>query len=166
MSDQYASGADLAPETDYYPDLLAIVVREFRVATIAAAAASPAPLFRTEPPPEGLYELFLRELPAGLRRRHDCRACRSFVDRLGGLVSVDAAGVLTLAMGGGLFPESLRAELHEVRATIEAHVEQATIRDRDEAEGCGLMIGPSMKPATLRVTAGGVVTTYEIDRWD
>ena len=29
-----------------------------------------------------------------------------------------------------------------------------------------LMIGPSMKPATLRVTAGGVVTTYEIDRWD
>ena len=59
-----------------------------------------------------------------------------------------------------------RAELHEVRATLEAHVKRARIADPEGAEGCGLFIGPNMSPVLLRATAGGVVTTYEIDRWD
>lgn len=37
----------------------------------------------------GLYDLFLNNLPPEARQHYNCRACRSFVDRYGGLVYID-----------------------------------------------------------------------------
>jgi len=45
------------------------------------------------------------------------------------------------APGGALFPEFLRAELHGVRATIEAYSRRATIAGSAEASACGLRFG-------------------------
>lgn len=69
--------------------------------------------------------------------------------------------------GGGFFPESLRAELHEVRNTLEAYANRATIAGKDEATACGIDIsGGTSWSGTLRVTSRGLRQTYRIDRWD
>jgi hypothetical protein len=65
--------------------------------------------------------------------------------------------------GSAIFPETLRSELHEVRATIEAFSRKAELAGREEATACGLTV----VGATFRVTDGsGCRTEYWIDRWD
>jgi hypothetical protein len=70
--------------------------------------------------------------------------------------------------GAGLFPELLRAELREVRASIEAYSARASIAGRDEAEGCGIALRKGQTWSTvLRVTRrGGQVLDVKLDRWD
>lgn len=63
--------------SDFYHDLLLYTQQRF-----FAVADAPA-LFLVEQPPGGLYERFVEALPAELRQRHNCRACRSFVDHYG-----------------------------------------------------------------------------------
>jgi hypothetical protein len=68
---------------------------------------------------------------------------------------------------GCLFPEILKAELHGVRATIEAFSRGAKLGGREEASACGLMLAGDQWSARLRVTdASGDRRTYEIDRRD
>ena len=47
-------------------------------------------LFTTDA--EGLFDTFLGALPLTSRQHYTCRACRSFVERFGGLVTIDAEG--------------------------------------------------------------------------
>lgn len=42
---------------------------------------------------EGLYDLFLSQLPSEARPTYECRACRAFVDSYGGLVRLGTDGV-------------------------------------------------------------------------
>lgn len=63
--------------------------------------------------------------------------------------------------GACLFPETLRSELHGVRATIEAHSKSATMGDVTDP-AVGLRFGQHSDPVLVRV--GGV--WYRIDRWD
>lgn len=68
-----------------------------------------------------------------------------------------------IGQGNALFPETLKSELHGVRATIEAYSKSATIAGAEEATACGL----SAIGTVVRVTGrAGVVTQYKIDRWD
>lgn len=63
-----------------------------------------------------------------------------------------------------LFPELLRAELREVRATIEAH-SRVTPLERTAGEiAAGLPVQD--RPIQVRVTTAASVRTYRIDRWD
>lgn len=68
-----------------YEELRLAVRRRFD-----GVAASGAKLFTTDA--TGLYDAFLEHLPPELRQRHNCHACRHFVDRLGGLVTIDETG--------------------------------------------------------------------------
>lgn len=70
--------------------------------------------------------------------------------------------------GCGFFPEFLRSEYHEIRATMEAYAEGAVIAGKDEAEVCGIGLQKGVPLNFLfRVTArGGVRGTYKLDRWD
>jgi hypothetical protein len=72
------------------------------------------------------------------------------------------------AAGLVLFPETLRAELHPVRATIEAHSKSGQLEGADEAGACGLIIGAGASAINvgLQVTTGAGVQEYTIDRWD
>lgn len=70
--------------------------------------------------------------------------------------------------GAALFPEVLKAELHEVRATIEAYSRTAVIEGYDESSACGIRCQANAKwwDYTFRVTTDLGVTTYKLDRWD
>ena len=70
--------------------------------------------------------------------------------------------------GAGFFPEFLKSEFHEIRATIEAYARAAVIEGKDEAEACGLGLAKgSTWDQTFRVTAKrGERTLYKLDRWD
>ncbi len=71
-------------------------------------------------------------------------------------------------IGVPLFPETLRAELREVRATIEAHSKVGTLGGYENASACGLMFqSQGSEPVHLRVTlANGTRVEYKLDRWD
>lgn len=70
--------------------------------------------------------------------------------------------------GGGFFPESLKAELHPIRKTIEAHVKQAVIAGAAEATACGLTLskGNTWNQLVHVVGTDGMRNSYQLDRWD
>lgn len=71
--------------------------------------------------------------------------------------------------GAGLFPELLRTELREVRATLEAYSKNARLTGAEEASACGLAVRQQHNTEELvrvRVITGGVTTTYTLDRWE
>lgn len=75
---------------------------------------------------------------------------------------------LNYVRSGGFFPESLRAEYHPIRRTMEAYAQQATIAGKEEATACGIALQQAVGRSSLVfwVTAGGVRMAYRIDRWD
>jgi hypothetical protein len=69
------------------------------------------------------------------------------------------------ATSGGLFPEHVRSELHEVRSTVEAYAMRAPVAGCDEATACGLAF-TGRDEVRVRVTSKGIRTEYRLDRWD
>lgn len=45
-----------------------------------------------------LYEIYLNNLPAEARQHYTCNACRTFINRFGGLVTIDEDGTMNSAM--------------------------------------------------------------------
>lgn len=70
--------------------------------------------------------------------------------------------------GLALFPETLRSELHGVRATIEAYSMRGEIEGAAEASACGLILsaGGKADDVPVRVTSGKQMQHYRLDRWD
>lgn len=64
-----------------------------------------------------------------------------------------------------LFPETMRSELHGIRATIEAHSKSRPLQGFETATACGLRI-VDQEGATVHVTTGNQTLIYQIDRWD
>lgn len=67
-----------------------------------------------------------------------------------------------------LFPEVMKSELHEIRATIEAYSRQHKLSGYEDASACGIRLdgnGQSWNH-TFRVTTDLGVTIYKLDRWD
>ncbi len=62
----------------------------------ARFSATPGPLFQTDS--EGLYAAYLQAMPAETRQYYTCHACRQFIERFGGLVTIDEAGTTTSAI--------------------------------------------------------------------
>lgn len=68
--------------------------------------------------------------------------------------------------GNALFPEILKSELREVRATIEAYSKTAKIGGREEASAAGLIMSKGGGEIEVRVSLdSGVRMGYLIDRW-
>jgi hypothetical protein len=80
----------------------------------------------------------------------------------------DAQDKRSRSAGLALFPETLKAEFHPIRATIEAFSRAGTIADADTASACGLMLHKSgtWKARFRVVTTDGMTTEYQLDRWD
>lgn len=72
--------------------------------------------------------------------------------------------------GGGLalFPETLKAEFHGIRAVIEAHGKTAKLSGAEAGNANGLALSRthSGNGLTVRVTTAGGPATYRIDRLD
>lgn len=68
--------------------------------------------------------------------------------------------------GNALFPETLRNDLHGVRATIEAYSRRAEIGRVEGQKASGFGLGRRTSGVALRVKHPGGWTQYQIDRWD
>lgn len=70
--------------------------------------------------------------------------------------------------GLGLFPEILKADLHKVRATIEAYSRSGQVDGADEASANGILVGNGVtnQDNVVRVTTDLGMAQYKIDRWD
>ena len=82
--------------------------------------AHEAPLFQTSALPDALWGHYLMNLREERRKHYDCHSCRKFVQNYGGLVSVEANGVLRpLLWSPEGIPEFFRASfvmLHDLVA--------------------------------------------------
>ncbi len=74
----------VATEADEGYDLLERLVAK-RLAT------TPGPWFTTDA--TGLWDAYLGGIPEGRRQHYNCRFCRAFIERYGGLATIDEAGV-------------------------------------------------------------------------
>lgn len=84
-----------------------------------------------------------------------------------GVVFVLAEARESRQSGNALFPEILKAELHGVRATIEAFSKSAEIEGIAEGTACGIMADSGQTwSILLRVTSNGRPVQYKLDRWD
>jgi hypothetical protein len=79
---------------------------------------------------------------------------------------LEGAGDTRTGQGNALFPEILKDDLHQVRATIEAYSKRAAISGLEDASACGLSFGTKDIRKTVRVLSEGRWTSYYIDRWD
>lgn len=97
---------------DGFPELLRTVKDRFRRVVHDGVKR----LFRVEA--DGLYDLFLRELPPELRQHYTCRACRDFVERYGSVVTLDSAGISTSVMWEGEAPAVFKEAIGALRQAV------------------------------------------------
>jgi hypothetical protein len=84
------------------------------------------------------------------------------------LFVLDGARDLQYKKGAGFFPEFLKPEYREIRATIEAYAKAAVVEGQDEAEACGIALHQGQAWGyCFRVTGkDGITVDYQLDRWD
>ena len=102
---------DLSRENDGYDHLLEKINNSF-----AEVANSTDPLFTTNL--ENLYDLFLENLPDEARQHYTCRTCYHFVNRYGGLVTVDDDGRIRPVMWRFECPEFFREAVEAVHKQV------------------------------------------------
>lgn len=86
MTPTTTTSASLNNPDEHFDDLCAALATTFQ-------KHAGKPLFRTKV--ENLYEKFLGFLPEDRRQHYACHACRNFVNKYGGLVTIDENGIQT-----------------------------------------------------------------------
>lgn len=86
----------------------------------------------------------------------------------GVMLAIEGCRDVRHTVGGGLFPENLRTEFREARSAIEAHSQAAAIVGKEDGNANGLCFrsGTDGWNCNLRVTTGGVVSDFVLDRWE
>lgn len=107
-----ADDLELERRNDGYEDLLECIRRSFD----NAVKEGEEPLFTTDA--SGLFDLFLSNLPGEARQHYNCRACRNFIDRFGGLVRIDRKGTIHPAMWTYAPPGIFTIPLEEIRERV------------------------------------------------
>ena len=103
---------DLSRPNDGYDHLLNYIRNSFNALSIENI-----PLFTTNV--ENLYDIFLAGLPEDVRQHYTCRACRDFVNRYGGLVTIDPdVGYLSSAMWDFNPPEFFKKAVYDMKTAI------------------------------------------------
>lgn len=109
-----------ADSEDQFPALLAAVRDRFASVT----GGDNVHLFSTQLERGKLFNLFLDAFPPGLRQHYTCNACRSFINRFGGLAFIGADGTVESAMWS---PHAVPDRFREVVAALARVVAQAPI---------------------------------------
>lgn len=81
-----------------------------------AAIALNEPLFTTSA--ANLYDIFLANIPEEGRQHYTCNACRNFVDRFGGIVTLTDSGIMLPAMWNFKCPEFFEKAYYAVREAV------------------------------------------------
>jgi len=111
-------------ESHQYPEFSQSLKARF-----ASVVGNGSSLFTTDA--AGLFDVFLANLPELFRRHYTCHACRHFVDRFGGLVSIAANGEVVAALWDDkAVPEFFREAVAAVaKAVLKAKVTGVFISD-------------------------------------
>lgn len=105
----YEEQIELRKNDDY--EGLAIGIKEnFKLIT-----NSEKHLFTTDA--EGLFDAFLENLPEEARQHYNCKTCRKFVDKFGGLVSISEKGEVRSAIWGNV-PEFFKQGIEAMKNII------------------------------------------------
>jgi hypothetical protein len=111
-------------DDERYEGFLVAIRRRF-----AAIEGNHSTLFTTDA--TGLFDLFLANLPEDRRKHYTCNACRRFVDRFGGLATIDEEGMTVPAMWSAIdVPPFFRASVTAMfRAVGRANVAGVHVSD-------------------------------------
>lgn len=93
---------------DGYDELLKAIGERFN----SAVKNGDEPVFRTDA--SGLFDLFLENLPEDARQYYNCNACRHFVRKYGGLVTIDERGMTHPVMWPVNAPKFFRKAVDEI----------------------------------------------------
>lgn len=97
-----------------YDSLLVSVQKRFDLAIVSGEK-----LFRTDA--DGLWNLYLKNLPADERQFHNCHCCRRFIEAFGSLVALDRFGAVAPVMWSpdltDLYAASFYAMFHKVKSS-------------------------------------------------
>lgn len=107
----FQEGASIAPAGNDFDDLVCKRVREHFAG--ACSTTPPRQLFTTDA--VGLYDMFVDALPSELRQHHNCRACRTFVERFGGLVYLIDGEAFSPFWSESNIPEPFTASIRAMR---------------------------------------------------
>ena len=91
------STADQADDVEYN-DYLVKLQQNFINGIADMNTKMHAPLFTTDINPDALWAMYLSGLSADIRQTFNCNCCRQFIQRFGGLVTIDANGRKTSAL--------------------------------------------------------------------
>jgi hypothetical protein len=87
-----------------------------RLAAEFHATASSVPLFTTD---ANLWEVYLSGFPDSQRQFHNCNNCRAFIERFGGLVTIDEGGQTRSVFWHTIETEELAASVNAMRRLVE-----------------------------------------------
>lgn len=102
---------DPARENDGYTEFLGTLLHNFTHVAVNAPA-----LFTVNV--EGLWELFLNNLPDNARQHYTCNSCRSFVNHYGNIVVVDESGVVKSALWDITVPEFFQPSIDAMNKAV------------------------------------------------
>lgn len=99
-------------ESHQYPEFSVSIKERFN-----AVVGNGLPLFTTDA--DGLFDIFLANLPAEARQHYACNACRHFVNRFGGLVSISENGLaMSVLWDVTAVPEFFYDSVNEMRNAV------------------------------------------------
>lgn len=96
---------------DHYPEFAKSIQDQFD-----AVVKENTKLFTTNV--DGLFDIFLNNIPESSRQHYICRACRKFVDDYGGLVVINSDGSIEPVMWKEEVPELFNKSVQEIRIAI------------------------------------------------
>lgn len=102
-------------------------LRDFVRSNFAAIPAA-IPLFTTDA--TGLFDVYLSAFPESERQQHNCNCCRQFIERFGGLVTIDEMGSTFPAMWIArdyTFPRKVNATQQFVLTELYASVQNSEV---------------------------------------
>lgn len=95
---------------DGYTEFLESIKKHFNL-----AVSNKTPVFTTNA--EGLFEIFLDNIPQEARQTYTCKTCRHFVERYGGLVTILESGEIKSVLWGDV-PEFFTPSIKAMKDTI------------------------------------------------
>ena len=102
---------EIEENTHCYPDFLNAVKKKF-------AESEETTLFTTDG--SSLFAVFIKNLPPADQQHYNCRACRQFIERFGGLVSITERGETRSALWNErAVPEFFRDSVAAMRKAVE-----------------------------------------------
>lgn len=151
-----------AREDEQYERLLHKIRVSFAKATDPVSGSSV--LFTTDA--EGLWELFLSQLPADRRQHYTCHACRRFVERYGGLVRVGETGGVCPVFWTFGAPRFFAPAVSAVHKAIHRAKITGVFLDIDSTWGTPESTSSKPPIETSFLGLSGPVSTHAITTWN